>query len=117
MPSDTNNLRFPKGNNSRYMTNIKIVQYDDFIKRIFAVELIDAYPIGISNQQLSWSEDGFHRMTVQFTYQKYRVIYSGKYDIAAAAAQLFGDKASRFFDKAGGTIAEKLITPASRLIF
>ena len=117
MPSDTNNLRYAKGTNTTYLTNIKIVQYDDFIKQIFAVELIDAFPIGIASQPLSWSEDGFHRVTAQFTYQKYRVIYSGKYDIAAAAAQLFGDKASRFFDKAGGTIAEKLITPATRLIF
>jgi hypothetical protein len=117
MPSDTNNLRFPKGTNTRYLTNIKVIQYDDFIKQIYAIEMIDAFPISIASQPLSWSEEGFHRLSVQFSYQKYRVIYSGKYDIAAAAAQLFGDKASRFFDKAGGTIAEKLITPASRLIF
>jgi hypothetical protein len=39
-PSDTNNLRFPKGQSSRYMTNIKIIQYDDFIKQIFAIELM-----------------------------------------------------------------------------
>ena len=104
MPSDTNNLRFPKGNNSRYMTNIKIVQYDDFIKRIFAVELIDAYPIGISNQQLSWSEDGFHRMTVQFTYQKYRVIYDSGYDIGAAIAALVGVKTAPFVDRIGSGI-------------
>jgi hypothetical protein len=117
MPSDTNNLRFPKGTNTRYLTNIKVIQYDDFIKQIYAIEMIDAFPISIASQPLSWSEEGFHRLSVQFSYQKYRVIYSGKYDIAAAAAQLFGDKASRFFDKAGGTIAEKLITPATRLIF
>jgi hypothetical protein len=35
MPSDTNNLRFPKGQTTRYMTNIKIIQYDDFIKQIY----------------------------------------------------------------------------------
>ncbi len=28
-PSDTNNLRFPKGDTTRYMTNIKIIQYDE----------------------------------------------------------------------------------------
>jgi hypothetical protein len=117
MPSDTNNLRFPKGITTRYLTNIKVIQYDDFIKQIYAIEMIDAFPISIASQPLSWSEEGFHRLAIQFSYQKYRVIYSGKYDIAAAAAQLFGDKASRFFDKAGGTIAEKLITPATRLIF
>ena len=41
-PTDTNNLRFPKGVQSRYLTNIKIIQYDDFIKQIHAVELMDA---------------------------------------------------------------------------
>jgi len=117
MPSDTNNLRFPKGDSTRYMTNIKVIQYDDFIKQIYAVEMLDAYPVAISSQPLAWAEEGFHRLSVQFAYQKYRVVYSGQYDIAAAAAQLFGDKASKFFDKAGNSISEKLITPVSRLIF
>jgi hypothetical protein len=94
-PSDTNNIRFPKGESSRYLTNIKIIQYDDFIKQIFAVELLDAYPIGISSQQLSWSDDTFHRINVQFAYQRYRPIYEGTYDLAAAASALFGAGAAR----------------------
>ena len=89
MPSDTNNLRFPKGSQT-YMTPIKVIQYDDFIKQIYAVELIDAFPIGVSAQPLSWSEDGFHRLSVQFAYQRYKPVYTGSYDIAAAAAALFG---------------------------
>jgi len=115
MPSDTNNLRFPKGNNSRYLTNVKIVQYDDFIKRIFAVELIDAYPIGISNQQLAWSEDGFHRLTVQFTYQKYRVIYDGGYDVGAAIAALVGVKSAGIVDKAGNAINNSIAGFVNRI--
>jgi len=94
-PSDTNNLRFPKGNKSRYLTNIKIIQYDDFIKQIYAVELIDAFPIGVAPQSLSWSDDGFHRLVVSFAYQKYRTIYEGNYDLGAAAASLFGAAGSR----------------------
>ena len=90
MPSDTNNMRYPKDENTRYMTPIKVIQYDDFIKQIYAVELIDAFPIGLSAQQLSWSEDGFHRLSVQFAYQRYKPVYTGSYDIAAAAAALFG---------------------------
>jgi len=90
MPSDTNNLRFPKGQQSRYMTNIKIIQYDDFIKQIYAVELIDAFPVGVAPQTLSWSEDGFHRLSISFAYQRYRPIYEGTYDLAAAATALFG---------------------------
>jgi hypothetical protein len=103
-PSDTNNLRFPKGNTTRYLTNIKIIQYDDFIKQIYAVQLIDAFPIGIAAQPLNWSEDNFHRLSVQFAYQRYKVLYEGSYDLAAAASALFGVKAAPFFDKAGNTI-------------
>jgi hypothetical protein len=94
-PSDTNNLRYPKGDKTRYMTNIKIIQYDDFIKQIYAVELIDAFPIGVAPQSLSWADDGFHRLSISFAYQKYRTIYEGTYDIGAAAATLFGAAGSR----------------------
>lgn len=94
-PTDTNNLRYPKGNKSRYMTNVKIIQYDDFIKQIYAVELIDAFPIGVAPQSLTWSDDGFHRLSISFAYQKYRTVYEGTYDIGAAAASLFGAAGSR----------------------
>jgi len=90
MPTDTNNLTYPKGDKTRYMTTIRIVQYDDFIKQIYAVELIDAFPVGIASQGLSWSDDGFHRLSVQFAYQKFRTIYAGTYDIGAAATELLG---------------------------
>ena len=94
-PSDTNNLRFPKSQSSRYMTNIKIIQYDEFIKKIFAVELIDAFPVGVAPQSLSWSDEGFHRLSVSFAYQRYRPVYDGGYDLAAAATSLFGSAAAR----------------------
>jgi hypothetical protein len=82
-------MRYAKGPQT-YMAPIKVIQYDDFIKQIYAIELIDAFPIGISAQPLSWSEDGFHRLSVQFAYQRYKPVYTGSYDIAAAAAALFG---------------------------
>lgn len=94
-PSDTNNLRYAKDDKTRYMTNIKIIQYDEFIRQIYAVELIDAFPVGVSSQQLSWSEDNFHRLSVHFAYQKYRVLYDGNYDLASAATALFGSAATR----------------------
>jgi len=103
-PSDTNNMRFPKGNSTRYMCNITIIQYDDFIKKIYSVQLVDAFPIGVAAQPLSWSEDNFHRLSVQFAYQRYKVIYEGSYDLAAAASALFGVKAAPFFDRAGNSI-------------
>jgi len=103
-PSDTNNFRFAKGSNTRYMTNIQVIQYDDFIKKIYVVELIDAFPINVAPQQLSWTEDNFHRLSVSFAYQRYKVIYEGSYDLASAAQALFGVKAASFFDKAGNSI-------------
>jgi hypothetical protein len=109
MPSDTNNLRFPKGENTRYMTNIKIIQYDDFIKQVYAIELIDAFPIGIGSQSLSWSEDNFHRLNVQFAFQKYRVIYEGQYDLVQAAISIFGNRAARWFDSTTGGILSPVI--------
>jgi len=83
MPADTNNLRYPRGTKSRYMTNITIVQYDDHVKQIFAVELIDAFPIGLAPQSLSWGEDSFHRLAISFAYQKYEPIYGATYNLSA----------------------------------
>lgn len=108
MPTDTNNLRFSKDDSTRYMTNISVIQYDDFIKKIFIVELIDAFPIGIASQSLSWADDGFHRLGVQFAYQKYRVRYQGEYDLTAAATALFGSKISQFFDASGRSISDAI---------
>jgi hypothetical protein len=113
MPLDTNNLRYSKGTETRYLTNIKIVQYDDFIKQIYAVELMDAFPIGVATQPLSWGEDGFHRVSIQFAYQKTRVLYKGEYDIAAAATALFGVAGAKLFDKAGTSVSNAI----GRIIF
>ena len=117
-PGDTNNLRFPKGAQSRYMTNIKIIQYDEFIRQIHAVELIDAFPIGIASQPLSWSEDNFHRLSVQFAYQKYRVIYDGSYDLVQAAATILGLKTVNFTNNTGNSIMNgigRAVSPLGKL--
>ena len=95
IPADTNNVRFPKSNSSRYLTNIKIIQYDDVVRQIYAVELIDAFPIGIAPQALSWGDDGFHRLSVSFAYQRYRPIYEGNFDIGQTISTLGGTAATR----------------------
>jgi hypothetical protein len=69
------------GQNSQYMTEITIKQYNDDVKQIYGVKLIEAFPIGVAAQPLSWAEEGFHRLTVQFAYRRYEVIPDGKYDI------------------------------------
>jgi hypothetical protein len=94
-PTDTNNIRFPKSQGSRFMCDIQILQYDDFIKQIYGVSLIDAFPIAISQQALSWGEDGFHRLTVQFTYQKFKTIYDSNYDLGEAATSVLGGLGTR----------------------
>lgn len=101
MPTDTNNLRFPKGSESRYMTTIKIAQYNEFVKQIYAVELIDAFPISIASQPLSWSDENFHRLSVQFSFQKYRTIYEGTYDPGQILSTLFGSAGARISDQIG----------------
>uniref|UniRef100_A0A6C0JYF7 Uncharacterized protein n=1 Tax=viral metagenome TaxID=1070528 RepID=A0A6C0JYF7_9ZZZZ len=110
-PTDTNNLRYAKDTKTRFLTNIKIIQYDDFIRQIYAIELLDAYPIAISDQPLAWAEDGFHRLTVQFAYQKFRTIYNGNYDLVDFALTVFGSKAQRWIDKTTG----KLISPVGEI--
>lgn len=103
-PSDTWNMRFPADNGTRYLSNIKIIQYDEFIKQIYAVELIDAFPVGVSPQPLSWGEEGFHRLSVSFAYTNYKSVYRGAYDLVAAANSIFG-----------GSIANHLLTKVSNL--
>ena len=95
IPSDTNNIRYPKSNASRYLTNLRIIQYDDVVRQIFAVDLIDAFPVGIAPQALSWGDDGFHRLSVSFSYQRYRPIYEGNFDIGQTLSTLGGSAATR----------------------
>ena len=71
-----------------------MIQYDELIKRIYIVNLIDAFPVGIAPQPLSWSDDGFHRLSVSFAYQKYTTLYEGGFDIGQAASSLLGSKAA-----------------------
>lgn len=80
IPSDTNNPRFPKSNRSRYMTNIRVIKYDDTANEVFVVELQDAFPTALAPQQMSWQDDGFLRLTVQFSYHYYKVVFQGGFN-------------------------------------
>jgi hypothetical protein len=75
MPTDTNNFRFPKGD-SGYMTDITITQFDDSGNEIYGVQLLDAFPFDIGQQPLNWDSHSFHRLSVQFAYQKFKTIYN-----------------------------------------
>jgi hypothetical protein len=96
IPSDTNNARFAKGESSRYLTNITITQYDEVVNRIYAVQLVDAFPTSIAPQPLSWNDDNFQRLTVNFSYQRYKVVYDEQFgsagDVTAKLNELFGSR-------------------------
>jgi hypothetical protein len=87
IPNDTHNLRYQNEQSTRYTTPITIMQYDELITQIYAVELVDAFPIGISSQPLSWSEDGTHKLSVQFAYSKYIPIYDSEARLDKAAEE------------------------------
>jgi hypothetical protein len=70
---NSNNIRFQKGKDSNYLSQIQVIQYDTMEKEIYKVILVDAFPTSIAPQQLSWSDDGFQRLTVNFLYQKYQL--------------------------------------------
>lgn len=99
LPSDSLNLRFPEDESTRYRTDIQIIQYDEFIKQIYSVKLIDAFPIGLAAQPLSWGDDGYHKLTVQFSYYAYNTILDGYYDLGEAAASYFGAKSTKLFEQ------------------
>jgi hypothetical protein len=88
MPSQTNNMRFPRGTNGLggegYLTQIYIEQYNDYSvseakgledtdngELLKHIHLIDAFPLGYSAQALNWGDDGFLRLTVQFSYRRF----------------------------------------------
>lgn len=108
MPLDTNNLRYPDDKDSRYLTKITIMQYDEFVKQVYAVNLIDAFPIGISSQQLSWSDDNVHRLSVQFAYTKYQPVYDGAYDAGKVFEALVGSIGARVQSSAGNAVSNVL---------
>jgi hypothetical protein len=80
IPSDTFNPRYPKSDKSRYLTNIRVIKYDEQANQVFVVELVDAYPTGIASQALSWGDDGFMRLSVQFAYRYYKVVFQGGFN-------------------------------------
>lgn len=109
MPTDTHNLRYANDDATRYLTNITIMQYDEFIKQVYAVELIDAFPISVAAQPLSWSDGNYHRLSVQFSYSKYRTVYKAKTDIAGALAEVLSDKLGTGFNNGASALINKLL--------
>lgn len=109
MPNDTNNLRFPKGQSSRYLTDVTVIQFDESIKQIYAIKLKDAFPYNIASMPLSWSDDSIHKVTVQFACNAgYDIIYEGNYDIGQAIGAGIGTLFNRFL----GDFQQEIFTTA-----
>jgi hypothetical protein len=106
MPPDTNNMRFPKGEQTKYLTDITVMQFDEFIKQIYAIKMIDAFPTSIAEQTVSWADDSFHRLSVTFSFHRYQTIYRGNYDIGQAVASGVGT----IFDRFLGDFRQSIIT-------
>jgi hypothetical protein len=64
--SSTNDFNFKY--KTDYCTDIQIIQYDQTGVETYGVNLRDAYPIAVNQLDLSWSADGYHKVTVVFAY-------------------------------------------------
>jgi len=63
-PQYNNNFRY-KGD---FSTIITVNQYDVTGQLSYSVDLVDAYPISMNQLDLSWGDDGYHKLSVSFAY-------------------------------------------------
>lgn len=63
-PLYNNNIRYKQ----EYATILTVNQYDVTNKLSYSVNLYDAFPISISQMDLDWSGDGYHKLGVTFAY-------------------------------------------------
>jgi len=63
-PQYNNNFRYK----NNYTTIITINQYDVTNKLSYSINLYDAFPISMNQLDLNWSNDGFHKLSVDFAY-------------------------------------------------
>lgn len=70
VPSSTYNMQYKYNSDgsSKYVTDIRITQFDSTGTPTYAVDLIDAYPITVNQLDLDWSAEGYHKLTVVFAY-------------------------------------------------
>jgi hypothetical protein len=47
---------------------MQVNQYNSHNDLTYSINLIDAFPISINQLDLSWSEEGYHKLTVVFAY-------------------------------------------------
>lgn len=67
-PSTNYNFKYKND----YTTQIAINQYDLEGKKSYSVDLVDAFPIDVSQMDLDWSSEGFHKLNVVMSYSYWR---------------------------------------------
>lgn len=66
-----------------YCIDIGITQYDMQNNETYRAVLIDAFPLAVSQLDLDWSSDGYHKLSVVFAYSQWQLGKVG--DIASNA--------------------------------
>lgn len=54
-----------------YACSVDVFQLDEQHKTSYMITLVEAYPIQISPQPVTWADDNFQRLAVTFTYSKW----------------------------------------------
>lgn len=68
-PSSTYNFRYKND----YVSEIAINQYDLQNNLTYRAVLIDAFPVAVTQMDLDWSSDNYHRLSVVFAYTKWQL--------------------------------------------
>ena len=66
-PVDTFNFNY----RDSYATNLRLFSFDEEFIPTYSFTLIDCFPILINPQPVTWADDNFMRLTVNFTYTKW----------------------------------------------
>jgi hypothetical protein len=56
---------------TNYAVDISINQYDVTNNLTYAAVLKDAYPLLVNQLDMQWGSDGYHKLTVQFSYRQW----------------------------------------------
>jgi hypothetical protein len=63
-PTSTFNFKYKEN----YSVDLIITQYDMLKKPSYKVKLLQAFPIAMNQLDLNWASDGYHKLTVTFSY-------------------------------------------------
>jgi hypothetical protein len=66
-PATSNNFKYKED----YSTVITVNQYDAQNKMTYSADFFEVYPISINQLDLDWSSDGYHKLTVTFSYTRW----------------------------------------------